>query len=124
MSTLTVTAGKIRSNIFVRKPKKMNGKEIVTRLASIFAVALVAAVVINVFAPVGVALAQCVDGADAITGDPCLDIQVDSLMTEIFKWANVIIPILLPLIAIGIGLNFGSSILAGIKNVFNGIKIG
>ncbi len=102
----------------------MEKKEIATRLLGVFVFALMAAVVINVLSPAGVALAQCVDGADAVSGDPCLDIAADTLMTEIFKWANIIIPILLPLIAIGIGLQFGSSILNGIKNIFGGIKIG
>ncbi len=120
MSSLTA---KVRKTVFVKQPKKMDKKEIAYRFLGVFVVALVAAVVINVLSPTGVALAQCVDGATP-AGDPCLDIAADTLMTEIFKWANIIIPILLPLIAIGIGLQFGSSILNGIKNIFSGIKIG
>lgn len=113
------------SNFVVTKPKRMSKKEIFVRL---FAVMFISLAIVSAAVPIHTTHAApalaCVDGADDVTGDPCLDIQVDSLMTEIFKWANVIIPILLPLIAIGIGLNFGSSILGGIKNVFNGIKIG
>ena len=74
--------------------------------------------------PTAVPPSGCIDGADVVTGDPCLDIQAESLMTQIFKWANAIIPILLPLIAIAIGITFGGSILAGIRNIFGNIKIG
>lgn len=44
-------------------------------------------------------------------------------MTNIFKWANVILPVLLPIAAIGIGFTFGSEILGGIKRFFTGMRI-
>jgi hypothetical protein len=65
----------------------------------------------------------CDDGLDQ-DGDPCLDIQAESLMAQIFRWTNFIIPVLLPLVAIGIGITFGGSILQGIKNFFGSFRLG
>jgi hypothetical protein len=45
-------------------------------------------------------------------------------MAQIFRWANIIIPVLLPLVAIGIGIQFGSNILGGIKNFFGSFRLG
>ncbi|MEZ4647137.1 MAG: hypothetical protein R3E31_31170 [Chloroflexota bacterium] len=108
--------------IALPKPRKMSKKEILFRLLMTFVIALAIASAV-VPAPGHTAHAQCVDGVDP-DGDPCLDIQTDTLMGEIFKWANTLIPILLPIIAIGIGFQFGGNILNGIKGFFGSFRIG
>jgi uncharacterized membrane protein YjgN (DUF898 family) len=86
--------------------------------------ALVALIAIGAMVPVA-AFAQttCTNGVDG-DGNPCLDLQAETLMTQIFRWANIIIPVLLPLVAIGIGIQFGGNILSSIKNFFGSFRLG
>jgi hypothetical protein len=67
--------------------------------------------------------ATCTNGLDQ-DGQPCLDLKSEVLMQAIFRWANIIIPVLLPLVAIGIGIQFGGNILSSIKNFFGSFRLG
>lgn len=103
------------------KPRRHSKKEIIVNLlmltALLFGFVVATAPQHNVYA-------ACVDGADDVTGEPCLELDATDLITNIFKWANIVIPVLLPIIAIGIGFMFGADILAGVKKFFSGVKIG
>lgn len=105
-----------------QKKKKMDRKAAIKMW---FMLALVFVAAIGMMAP-SAAYAQepsCQNGVDQ-NGDPCLDLKVDALMSNIFKWANMIIPVLLPLVAIGIGIQFGGNILSSIKNFFGSFRLG
>ncbi len=106
-----------------QKQNKMKPQNVVRLWLALMVIFFAALGVMAPAAPVGAQAATCTDGLDA-AGDPCLDIQADSLMAEIFRWANIIIPVLLPLVAIGIGIQFGGNILGGIKNFFGSFRLG
>lgn len=94
------------------------------KIRNLVILAIVLMGIVAMTAPVhGQTFAACVDGADDVTGEPCLELDATGLMTNIFKWANVILPVLLPIAAIGIGFTFGSEILGGIKRFFTGMRI-
>jgi uncharacterized membrane protein YjgN (DUF898 family) len=106
----------------MHQPKKMARKSAIKMWVIL---ALVAMFSVMALAPVS-AFAQeasCTNGVDQ-NGDPCLDIKAEMLMTQIFRWANIIIPVLLPLVAIGIGIQFGGNILSSIKNFFGSFRLG
>ncbi len=97
------------------------------KLRTILMVLALCLVAVAVVMPAGVTHAAplaCVDGTDDVTGDPCLDLDADMLVSNIFKWANLIFPVLIPIAAIGIGIAFGSDIIAGIRRLFGSIRIG
>ena len=109
----------------VSQPNKKMARKSVVKMWVILA--LVAMFSVLALAPVA-AFAQepttgCVNGVDG-SGQPCLDLQAETLMTQIFRWANIIIPVLLPLVAIGIGIQFGGNILSSIKNFFGSFRLG
>lgn len=110
---------------FNKSYKDMSRKELFFRLLMVMVIAL--AVASAVMPVSGDAFAACTSaGVDDTTSDPCLYLPLDGndgLVANIFKWASFLMPVLIPLAAIGIGLQFGADILGGVKSFFGSFKL-
>lgn len=64
---------------------------------------------------------DCVDGVNG-AGDPCLDINADTLASQIFSGANIIVAALGGIVFLIVGLRFGGSLLRGIGDAIESFR--
>lgn len=101
---------------------KQNPKGYMVKNSRVLLVALFLFALVGNFAVAPQATyAQCVDGSDP-DGNPCLDIDADTLTSQIFDGANIIVAALGGIVFLIVGLRFGGNLLRGIGDAISNFR--